>query len=144
MPPQEAPDPVILYDGECGLCNRVVRGLMRWDKDGRLRYTPLQDRPAQKFLKDRGEPPNDLSTVYFVADWAQRERSEYLTHSDAVIAALEVCGGAAGVFGRLVKVVPHAWRDAGYTAVGHMRYRIFGPWKDRPLPRAEWADRIFH
>ena len=42
--------PVLLYDGECGLCNRLVRLLLRADRAGRLNYAPLQSGPAQTYL----------------------------------------------------------------------------------------------
>lgn len=37
--------PVVLYDGECGLCTRAVARLRRLDSGGRLEFVPLQ---AQK------------------------------------------------------------------------------------------------
>jgi predicted DCC family thiol-disulfide oxidoreductase YuxK len=40
--PVAATGPVLFFDGECGLCNRVVRLMLRLDRRGRLRYAPLQ------------------------------------------------------------------------------------------------------
>ncbi|MGH7996807.1 MAG: thiol-disulfide oxidoreductase DCC family protein [Opitutaceae bacterium] len=137
-----APDPVVLYDGECGLCNRVIRVLMRWDRAGRMRYSPLQREPAKGFLARHGLPEDELSTVYFVPDWGRQDRKDFRSHSDAVAAALRVCGGIAGIVGAMLTWVPRPVRDAGYAAVGHARYRMFGPWRDRPLPRPEWRSRI--
>lgn len=136
------PNPVVLYDGECGLCNRVVRLLMRWDRYSNLKYAPLQGPQARRYLEAHGEPPGDLSTVYFVPDWNHQERRDFLKRSEAVAAALIVCGGAPAFFGKLLRLVPRRVRDRAYSAVGHARYRIFGPWRDRPLPNPRWAERI--
>ena len=38
--------PTLIYDGECGLCQRAVELLRRWDREHRLRYIPFQDEDA--------------------------------------------------------------------------------------------------
>lgn len=133
---------MLLYDGECGLCNRVVRGLLRWDRSGRLRFAPLQSPPAQAFLRARGLPTEDFDTLVFVINWADRDRSPYLVRTAGVLAALEICGGAARALAAIARLIPATVRDAAYRFVGHTRYRWFGPWRPRPLPRAEWAARF--
>ncbi len=141
-------DPVLLFDGECGLCQRVVRFLLRLDRCGALRFAPLQGPSAQEFLREHGMSTQDFSSVIFVPDWtastgggkAGRNQADFLTHTDAAIAALRACGrnGLAGV----LRLFPRSLRDAGYRWVGHARYRIFGPWRPHPLPRREWEARF--
>jgi hypothetical protein len=48
------PDPVLLFDGECGLCQRLVRVLLGLDRRGRLRFAPLQGPAAQSYLRQHG------------------------------------------------------------------------------------------
>ena len=131
--------PVLLYDGECGLCNRVVRRLLALDRGGRLRFAPLQGPSAQAYLRAHGLPTADFSTLVFVADWPANAAAPRL-RTDGVIAALRVTGrpGCAG----LLAVFPRGVRDAGYKFVARVRYRIFGPWRACPLPRPEWATRF--
>lgn len=136
------PDPVLLYDGECGLCNRVVRGLLRLDDQGRLRYAPLQSPPAQTFLAARGLPTADFDTLIFVTDWAHRADAPYLVRSNGALAALRTTGRFGTALAATLAIIPAAWRDAVYRFVGHTRYRWFGPWKPRPLPRPEWEERF--
>lgn len=142
--------PVLLFDGECGLCNRVVRLLLRLDRRGRLRFAPLQGPAAQGFLRAHGLPTGDFSTLVFVPDWthstnsgqAPREDPEFLLRTDGAIAALRACGGAGRWLAAVLAIVPRSLRDAGYKFVARVRYRIFGPWKARPLPRPEWVARF--
>lgn len=135
--------PVLFFDGECGLCNRLVRLLLRLDGRGRLRFAPLQGPAAQAYLRAHGLPTEDFDTLIFVPDWATRERREFLVRTTGVIAALRtVGGGIARPLAALLAVFPAAVRDAGYRLVGRWRYRLFGPWRPRPLPRAEWAARF--
>lgn len=138
----EAPSPVILFDGECGLCNRVVRTLLRWDRKGRLRFSPLQGYLGQEFLRSHGLPTKEFSTLIYVPDWERRERPEFKVRSSAVVAALFQGGEITAVVGGLLWIIPRPIRDWGYRAMGNLRYKIWGPWKACPLPRPEWRTRI--
>lgn len=133
--------PVLLFDGACGLCQRVVRLLLRLDRRGRLRFAPLQGGAAQAYLRAHGLPTEDFDSLVFVPDWARRERAEFLVRTDGALAALRAVGGV----GRVLAwggVLPRVWRDAGYRWVARWRHRIFGGWRARPLARAEWAARF--
>ncbi len=140
--PQIIPGPVLLFDGECGLCNRVVRLLLRVDRSGRLRFAPLQGPSAQAYLGSHGLPTRDFSSLVFVPDWAHRERRDFRTRTDGVIAALRACGGAARSAAPVLAALPSGFRDWGYKLVAGWRYRIFGPWRGCPLPRPEWQARF--
>lgn len=41
--PARTEAPTLIYDGECGLCQRAVERLRVWDREHRLRYIPFQD-----------------------------------------------------------------------------------------------------
>jgi predicted DCC family thiol-disulfide oxidoreductase YuxK len=140
--PVKAPLPVILFDGECGLCNRAVRLLMRWDNWGRLRYAPLQGYGAQKYLREHGLPTQEFSSLVLVPDWEHQERPDYLLKTDALVAALRGCGGLGKTMGNLLGMLPRSFRDRGYDVIARWRYRVFGAWRACPLPNAEWRQRI--
>lgn len=137
-----APSPVLLFDGECGLCNRVVRLLLRLDREGRLRFAPLQGVHAQAYLRAAGLPTENFDTLVLVGDWDGPCRNEYLLRTDAVVAALRLAGPLGREFAAVVAVFPARWRDAAYRLVARFRYRLFGEWRPRPLPRPEWAARF--
>jgi len=134
--------PVLLYDGECGLCNRVVRLLLRLDGGERLRFARLQSDSGQAYLRAHGLPAADFDSLVFVPDWSRCEQREFLLRTDGVIAALRVCGGLGTELAGILAVLPVRWRDAGYRLVACWRYRIFGQWRPRPLARPEWAERF--
>ena len=133
--------PVLLYDGECGLCNACVRLLLRADRAGALRFAPLQSPPAQAFLRAQGLPTGDFDTLIFVPDWTRPVPGRFLVRTDAVLAACAAAGGWAAPLAEL-RAVPRAWRDAGYKLVARLRYRIMGEYRPAPLPRAEWERRF--
>lgn len=132
---------VLLYDGECGLCNGIVRFLLRHDPHGRLHYAPLQGVPAQRLLQERGLPTSDFSTLVFVPDWNKRRTGPLLLRTDGAFAACAVIGGSLRPVAWL-RVAPRALRDAVYRAVARLRYRIFGKYRPRPLEDPSWQARF--
>jgi predicted DCC family thiol-disulfide oxidoreductase YuxK len=131
--------PVLFYDGECGLCNRVVRRLLALDREGTLKFAPLQGPAAQAYLQSHGLPTADFSTLVFVPDWPAGAAAPLL-RTDGVIAALRAVGRPG--LASMLAVFPRFLRDAGYKFVAQVRYAIFGPWRACPLPRPEWAARF--
>jgi predicted DCC family thiol-disulfide oxidoreductase YuxK len=148
--PQLSPDtaaasaaPVLLYDGTCGLCNRAVRLLLRIDRRGALRFATLQGGPGQAWLKAHGFPTADFESMVFVRDWGTvaGSRDTPLLRSDALVAALQACGGAGRMLS-WIRIVPRPWRDAAYRVLARIRGRLFGEWKPKPLAKAVWARRF--
>jgi predicted DCC family thiol-disulfide oxidoreductase YuxK len=132
---------VLFFDGECGLCNRIVRLLLRLDRRAVLRFAPLQGSTAQAYLRAHGLPTEDFDSLVFVPDWARCEWPEFLLRTDGALAAARAVGG----FGRVLawaRVIPVTWRDAGYKLVARYRYQIWGEWTPQPLARADWATRF--
>lgn len=135
--------PVLFFDGECGLCNHIVRLLLRLDSRCVLRFAPLQGKTAQLYLQSHGLPLRDFDSLIFVPDWSQRERRTFLMRTDGVAAALHAIGGTGRLFACL-RVVPTSWRDAAYKLVARWRYRLFGQWRPGLLARPEWSARFLN
>src|SRR5688572_29502481 len=106
--------PVLFFDGECGLCNRVVRLLLRLDRRGALRFAPLQGMAGQEYLRRHGLPIADFDSMIFVPNWATRARPEFLLRTDGAIAALRVIGGWRAALLAWIRFLPASWRDALY------------------------------
>src|ERR1051325_10611658 len=87
--------PVLFFDGECGLCNRIVRLMLRLDRRGVLHFAPLQGTTAQSYLRTHGLPTEDFDSLVFVPDWSRRAQPEFLVRTDGALAALRAFGGAA-------------------------------------------------
>lgn len=132
--------PVLLYDGDCSLCNFVVRFMLGHDRRGILRFAPLQSAPAQEFLASRGLPTDDFDSLVFVPDWNDRERGAYLLRTTGALAAFAELGPPWDGVARL-GFIPAALRDAAYKLIAKTRYAIFGDYRPRPLP-PEWEKRF--
>lgn len=116
--------PVLLFDGECALCARVVRMLRALDHHQRLRFAPLQSSAAQRYLIEQGLPTSDFDSLVYVPEWGQ-PKAEPLFRTDGALAALAAVGGIGRMLATL-RVLPRGWRDGGYRLVARWRYRLFG------------------
>jgi predicted DCC family thiol-disulfide oxidoreductase YuxK len=124
--------PIVLYDGVCGLCNRLVQFLLKHDHHDRLRFASLQSELAATLLKRYGADPHDLDTVYVVIDYVQ-PGERILARSDAILFLMSQLDGIWKLAG-IGRVLPQVLRDAVYKIVAHNRYRVFGKYESCMLP----------
>jgi predicted DCC family thiol-disulfide oxidoreductase YuxK len=138
---QKTTRPVLLFDGECGLCNWCVRRLLATDRAGRLHYAPLQGEAAQAYLRGQGLATTDFDSLVFVRDWDHPEDQPPLLRTDGALAAAAVVGGVWRLFTWL-RVLPAWLRDPFYKLVARFRYTLFGEYRPTPLPDPAWSRRF--
>jgi predicted DCC family thiol-disulfide oxidoreductase YuxK len=132
----------VLYDGVCGLCNRVVQFVLPRDPRGRVRFATLQGPTAAQVLLRHGVavPQGDPESIVLVEDLGTpAERLSF--RSDG---ALRLAGWLRAPWSWLVvlRVIPRPLRDWVYERVARTRYRIFGKLDACPLPSPEHRARF--
>jgi len=133
--------PILLYDGVCGLCNRLVQFVLRRDPNATFRFAWLQSALAARILARHGADPSDLDTVYVVVNHDLPD--EYLlSSSEAVLFVLKQLGGLWRPTASLLQLLPKFLRDAAYNTVARHRYRIFGRSEVCTLPRDQDHSRF--
>jgi predicted DCC family thiol-disulfide oxidoreductase YuxK len=133
--------PILLYDGICGLCNRVNQFVLRHDRNGIFRFSALQSPLAARILARHGESPQVLDTFYLVMDY--EVPGERLTaRSDATVLVLKMLGGPWRMAGILLECLPRCLRDWAYRLIARSRYRLFGRFDTCMLPCAEHRERF--
>jgi predicted DCC family thiol-disulfide oxidoreductase YuxK len=156
------PHPILLYDGVCGLCNRLVQFILRRDADAVFQFASLQSPLARQILTRHGADAGDLDTVYVVVNYDLPDEN-LLPRSDAVIFILRHLGAAElrsarpglrpepteskatkprGLIfwrfaGSVLLLIPRPLRDWGYRVVARNRYRVFGRSETCILPAPE-------
>lgn len=133
--------PILLYDGVCGLCNRLNQFVLRHDPDRVFRFASLQSALAARILARHGKDPADLDTLYAVVNPDQPDE-RLLARSDAAIFVLKQLGRFWRFLGFLLQLKPRFLRDWGYRIVARNRYRIFGRFETCMLPSSENRDRF--
>jgi predicted DCC family thiol-disulfide oxidoreductase YuxK len=143
LPTKIVTNPIVFYDGVCGLCNRLVQFLLKHDKKDRLRFAALQSEFAAKILGRHGIDPTDLDTVHVVVNFDE-PNERVLNRSTAVLQATRELGGMWAVVGALGMIVPRPIRNFFYRLVAKNRYRMFGKYETCMLPtpshRAKFLD----
>lgn len=126
--------PIVFFDGVCGLCRRVVRWIIRIDRQHVLDLAPLQGETAKRLLSPGYR---ELSTVVL---WRGSEE-EILVKSDAILSILSKLGWPAFVIA-VLKICPRRLRDWIYQLVARYRYRLFGKHDTCERPSSEHAHRF--
>ena len=133
---------LVLYDGVCGLCNRLVQFILRRDRAGRFRFASLQSDLAADVLRRHGRDALDLDTVCVVRDHGGLGEA-VLTKARAIIYVAGYLGWPWKL-ARALRVLPRALLDFGYDQIARRRYRWFGRYDACPLPtpatRAKFLD----
>jgi predicted DCC family thiol-disulfide oxidoreductase YuxK len=77
------PGPVVLYDGECGLCHRSVKFLLERDRS-QLWYAALQGETAAQLRAEHPRIPGTLESVVLVDGGRVHLRSKAILHAAAI------------------------------------------------------------
>ncbi len=97
---------VVVYDGVCIFCNRMMRWIVAHDRAGRFVFAPVQSETGGALFDRHGLDPGDVDTLLLVADGRSYERS------DAMIRiAAELDGWWRAL--RFLKIAPRPLRDFG-------------------------------
>lgn len=123
---------LVLYDGECGLCSRLVQFVLERDPDGRFHFARLQSPLGRAVVARAGGDPDVRSTLYLVPQYRER-RMPVFTKSDA---ATFIAGRLAGPWRAVswLRLIPRGLRDLGYDLVARHRHRAFAPDEPCLLP----------
>ena len=114
---------LLLFDGECGFCDRLVSWLLARDPGGRFHYAPLQGETAAALRARHPEIPQDIDTCVFIENLESGERVSL--RSEAIFRILQEAGGPWSAIAWL-RVLPRWLTDLGYRAFVRIRYRVFG------------------
>lgn len=139
MPPTNPQPDTLYYDGECGLCHRSVRFVLRHDGDPpRFHFAPQQGETFRRLPPDPGGSVPTAGSVVVVTHDGRR-----LVCSDATIHILRQLGGGWRCMGNLIAIFPRPIRDMGYRLIARMRRMMFAKPKGLcPMLPEAWRGRF--
>ncbi|MET3664388.1 thiol-disulfide oxidoreductase DCC family protein [Caulobacter sp. 1776] len=130
-----APDGLMLFDGVCHLCDGTVRTALRLDRDGVIRFTPLQSPYGRALARAHGLDPDTPESFLFL------DHGRPLAKTAAIGALLRRLR-APWRWLAFVDRLPRKPMDAAYDWIATNRYRLLGK-KDRCMvPTAEQRARF--
>lgn len=124
-------NPIIFFDGVCGLCNRFVDFVIRRDKKKKFMFAPLQGTTANEYNIS-------LEKYNSVVLW---QNDKILIKSSAAIAILAQLPGLLRLT-KVLLIIPKMIRDWFYDLVAHKRYQWFGRKEVCRIPSKEEQARF--
>ena len=131
---------LVLYDGVCGLCNRLLQFLLAVDHRAVFDFASLQSATGRAIVERAGGHPDDLNSFYVSANY-RTPRSRVITKSEAALFVARELGWPWKLMG-LMRALPSGWLDRVYDLVARDRYRIFGRREQCLAPRPEFRNRF--
>ena len=111
--------PLVLYDGNCGLCARSVRWILDHERDHDIVFAPLQGPTAAAARRHFPRIPDSIDSVVYISDGRAHLRSKAMLHAAGHLRAPWRLGHAMRWF-------PGVILDLAYRVVAAVRYRIWG------------------
>lgn len=127
-------NPIIFFDGECGMCNTFVDVILRVDKRSIFLFAPLQGETATRLLPSLSHDPHEWSMVYLDEAGIHQE-------SDASLEVYRRLGGWWKLLA-VAQMVPLAIRTPIYRWVARNRYRLFGKKDSCRIPSTAERERF--
>ena len=110
---------IIIFDGECNLCNGVVGWLLKFAPEDIFSFVPFQSPYGQELLKKHGFPTASLDTVILIDDAGIK------THSDGFLRIVSKIPKWQRV-AALLAFIPRMIRDYIYVTASRNRVKWFG------------------
>ena len=126
--------PILLYDGDCTMCNASIQFILRHEKSNTLKFSSLE-KIDSKFphLKKSTEALPDAIHLLL--------KDKVLIESDAVIAISDYLKWPYSMI-KFLKIVPKAIRDIAYRAVAKRRKRLQSLFKNDCDLYNDFSDRM--
>ncbi len=132
--------PVLLYDGQCGFCNKSVQHILRHDKQNTMFFAALQSDYGKSILTRHPEL-DGVDSLVFVKPLGFAYLEEVSVRSVAALRVASYLGGPWKL-ALAAYIIPRPVRDYLYDQFAKRRYRWFGKHDICLLPAPEVRERF--
>lgn len=133
--PQHPPDGLWLFDGVCNLCSGSVALVLRLDRDGVIRFTPIQSPYGRQLALAHGIDPDHPDSFLFL------DRGQALARTAAIGALLRRLR-APWRWLAFIDRLPRRPMDRAYDWLAANRYRLMGQKAVCMVPSPAVRDRF--
>ena len=116
MPPGRT---LLIFDGECVLCNSWVKFVLRHDELEHIYVTTRSEAQNSPFLKGQLQAPEQNESVIVL------QEGKIFTHSDAAFMVLSKLDKPYSYLS-IGRYFPRILRDSIYNFIARWRYKLFG------------------
>ena len=125
---------IIVFDGVCNFCNRIIQLIIRHDPSSQIHFAAQQSEAGEKLLNQYSIQESTSSVVFITKEVVYYQ-------SDAVIEIAKLLTGWPSLF-RYTIIVPRFLRNAIYKFIAANRYAIFGKQDQCMVPKEEDKKRF--
>lgn len=134
------PQPVVLFDGVCNLCNGFVQFVIERDPGASFKFASLQSTAAAALVKEHGGGASIAAAPESILLF---EGPRFYSQSTAVLRAMRRLTFPWNLAYAFV-IVPKPIRDALYAWIARNRYRWFGKRDVCMAPTPELRSRFLN
>lgn len=113
-----ARQPILLFDGECGFCNKSVQFFLKREKEKKMYFAPLQSEVGKE-LRKYFEIDDKIDSIILIKGY-----SAYIKSCAALRLTLYMKGAWPLMTGFLI--IPPFLRNLVYSFIARHRMKIFG------------------
>lgn len=125
---------IIVFDGVCNFCNRIVQIIIRHDPSCQIHFAAQQSEAGEKLLNQYSIQESTSSVVFIT-------NAMVYYQSDAVIEIAKFLTGWPSIFKYSI-IMPRFIRNYIYQLVAANRYRLFGKQAQCMIPKEEDKERF--
>ena len=129
------PNPVLLFDGVCNLCNNSVNFIIRHDKKNKYKFSALQNDIGNEIIEKFKIDPNKTDSIILI----QGEK-HYIKSSAALRIAKNLSGAYPLLFAFMI--IPPFIRNWVYDYIAKNRYKWYGKRDSCMIPTKELKDKF--
>ncbi len=122
-----SPNPILLFDGVCNLCNATVNFVIDHDRAGVVRFAALQSDAGRALLATHGLAGDYLDSLVFI------EGDAVWVGSDGAVRLTRYLGFPWRA-ARVLVWIPRWLREPAYRWIARNRYRWFGRQESCRMP----------
>lgn len=126
--------PILLFDGVCNYCNRLVNFAIRNDKKAKLRFAPLQSGTGSQLIEQYNIDPS-ADTIVFIVN------GKAYTYAKAAVRVCKYLDWPAKALYAFI-IVPAFISQPFYKWIARNRYKWFGKKETCMIPTPEVRARF--
>ncbi|MFY8325374.1 thiol-disulfide oxidoreductase DCC family protein [Pseudoalteromonas sp. ZZD1] len=122
---------IILFDGQCKLCNAWSNFIIKHDKNLHFKLCSVQSDKGQAILNYFNYPTDNVKSMLYI------EQDKYFSQSDAVLEVISQLGWPWRAI-KIIRLIPKRLRDWMYDRIAINRYRLFGKYDYCRIPESRY------
>lgn len=126
---------ILLFDGECNLCNSFVQFILKNEKNAEIQFCSLQSETGKKTLAQHNINTDSINSLVFIENNIPYFKST---------AALKISRYLKGIYSlaTLFFIIPKFIRDYIYDYIAKNRYKWYGKKESCIVPTGKLLERF--